>query len=62
MAINLQDHKVYVESHKMEMVPLSIALQAVEQAAKIDIEKYTNDLEAAMAELRNSLNNIKSYE
>ena len=32
--INLDEHKVYVESHKMEMVPLSIAIAAIEQAGQ----------------------------
>lgn len=59
MAINLEDHKVYVDSHKMEMVPYSIAVQAMQEAIDIDTEKYAKDLEKAMAELRNSLNNIK---
>ena len=58
MAIKLEDYKSYVDSHKMEMVPYSIAVQAVQEAADIDTEKYAEDLEAAMAELRNSLNNI----
>lgn len=59
MPIKLEDYKTYVDSHKMEMVPYSIAVQAVQEAADIDTEKYAQDLEAAMAELRNSLNNIK---
>ena len=58
MPIKLEDYKTYVDSHKMEMVPYSIAVQAVQEAADIDTEKYAQDLEAAMAELRNSLNNI----
>ena len=59
MAIKLEDYKIYVDSHKMDMVPYSIAVQAVQEAADIDTEKYAEDLENAMTELRNSLNNIK---
>lgn len=59
MAINLDNHKVYVESLKMEMVPYTVAVQALQEAIDIDTDKYAEDLEAAMAELRNSLNNIK---
>lgn len=59
MKINLNEHKVYVNSLKMDMVPYSIAVQAIQEAVNIDTEKYAKDLEAAMAELRNSLNNIK---
>ena len=58
MAIKLEEHKVYVDSHKMEMVPLTVAIEAVNQALNPDIEKYTEELENAMEELRNSLNNI----
>lgn len=57
--INLEDHRIYVESHKMEMIPYSIAIQAVNQAANPDTDKYLEELEKAMEELRNSLNNIK---
>ena len=57
--INLEDYKVYVESHKMEMVPYSIAIQAVNQAANPNTVNYLEELEKAMKELRNSLNNIK---
>ena len=56
---NLEDHKIYVESHKMEMIPYSIAIQAVNQAANPDTDEYLEELEKAMEELRNSLNNIK---
>ncbi len=58
MPIKLEDHKTYVDSLKMEMVPYSIAVQAVQEATDIDTEKYAIELENAMAELRNSLNNI----
>ena len=57
--VNLEDHKIYVESHKMEMVPYSIAIQAINQAANPDTDEYLEELEKAMEELRNSLNNIK---
>ena len=57
--INIEEHKVFVESHQMDMVPYSIAVQAAKEAADIDTEKYAEDLENVMTELRNSLNNIK---
>jgi hypothetical protein len=59
MAINLDQHKVYVESLKMEMVPYSIAVQALQEAVDIDTTSYAQELENVMKELRNSLNNIK---
>ena len=59
MAINLEKHKVYVESLKMEMVPYSIAVQAVQEVNDIDAEKYAQELDNALKELQNSLNNLK---
>jgi len=57
--IDLNKHKVYVDSHKMEMVPLSIAIKAVKEASTPEVENYAEEFEKAMAELRNSINNIK---
>lgn len=59
MAINLEEHKVFIDKLKIEMVPYSIALKAVEQAANLDTEQYAKDLENAMTELNKALNNIK---
>lgn len=58
MAINLDDHKIYVESHKMDMVPYTVAIQALQEATDLDTEKYAIELENAMNDLRNSLNSI----
>ena len=30
--VKLEDHKVYVDIHKMDMVPYTVAVQAVQQA------------------------------
>jgi len=57
--IDLTKHKIYVDSHKMEMVPLSIAIKAVKEASTPEVEKYAEEFEKAMAELRNSINDIK---
>jgi hypothetical protein len=57
--IKLEDYKIYVDSHKMEMVPYSIAVQAVKQAVDPDTEKYLQEVENALNELRTSLNNIE---
>ena len=46
--INLDDHKIYIESHKMDMVPYTIAVQALEQA-----------LESTEGKLDEALNLIK---
>ena len=38
--VNLEKHKVYVDIHKMDMVPYTVAVQAVEEASKeVDIVK-----------------------
>ena len=57
--IDFTKHKIYVASHKMEMVPLSIAIKAVKEASSPEVENYAKEFEKAMAELRNSINNIK---
>ena len=57
--VDLTKHKIYVDSHKMEMVPLSIALKAVKEASTPEVENYAKEFEKAMAELRNSINDIK---
>jgi hypothetical protein len=36
MPINLEDHAVFIDRLQMDMVPLSIAKQAVEEAADTD--------------------------
>ena len=56
--INLEEHKIYVESLNMEVVPLSIAIKAVEQASDDDTTKYLNQLDNALDDLKNSLENI----
>ena len=54
MPINLEEHKVYVDSHKMEMVPLSIVQDAMNQL----VEQYEEKLDAALVEITNSLTQI----
>lgn len=54
--INLDEHKVYVESHKMDMIPYSVAKQAVEEAYNNaeQVETSLNDIKKAFNKL-NSL-------
>jgi|TARA_R110000744_G_scaffold338196_3_gene443405 hypothetical protein len=59
MGIKLEDHKMYVDSAKMNMVPYSVAIRALEEATNTSTEKYLLELETAMNELKNSLNSIK---
>ena len=54
--INLDEHKIYINAHKMEMVPLSVAKQAVEEmkeAAQI------KQLDAAIKTLSEELTSLK---
>ena len=58
--INLEEHKVFVESHKMEMVPYTIAIKALaDLSAELNSDKYLQELNLAMQDLRSSLTNIK---
>ena len=59
MLINIEAHKVYVDSLKMEMVPYSIVLQALNEVNDIDTEKYTKELDSALAEFHKALKSIK---
>tara|TARA_B100000900_G_scaffold414800_1_gene442556 strand:+ start:830 stop:1027 length:198 start_codon:yes stop_codon:yes gene_type:complete len=52
--INLDDHKIYIESHKMDMVPYTIAVQALEQA----LESTEGKLDEALNLIKTSLYNI----
>ena len=59
MAINLEKHKVYVDSLKMEMVPYSIAIEAVQEVQGSYTDEYLDKLEEALAQLQTSVNNVK---
>ena len=56
--INLEEHKIYVESLNMEVVPYSVAKTAVSEAADYDTGKYFKELDKAVNELQISLQNI----
>ena len=56
--INLEEHKIFVESLNMEVVPLSIAKTAVKEAIDLDTMKYFNELDNAVDELQNALKDI----
>ena len=53
--VNLEEHKIYVESHKMDMVPYSVAVQAVQQAVLGNSEEK---LDEALGLIKKSLYNI----
>lgn len=53
--INLDEYKIYVESHKMEMVPLSIAKQAIEDAQIKQLDQAINQLSLELTSLKPDL-------
>ena len=57
--INLEDHKVFVEAVKTDMVPFSVAVKAVEQMANLAADKPMKDLEYAMKELHRTMSELK---
>lgn len=54
MAINLKDHVVFIDRLQMDMVPLSIAEKAVEEASNLDESK----LDEALKMIENSFKQI----
>ena len=52
--INLEEHKVYIDSHKMDMVPYSIAVEALQQA----VQSTEGKLDEALDLIKTSLYNI----
>ena len=56
--IKLDDHKVYIESHKMDMVPLSIAKQALQDVIDESTTKLDNGfqmIEKALSEINTTI-------
>ena len=58
MAIKLEDHKIFIASHQMEMVPYSIAKAAVDEVTSTYPDNYLDKLEEALQKLQSSVNNI----
>ena len=56
--INLEEHKEFIYSHKMDMVPYSIAVQAVEEAMQQAVDSTENKLDEALDLIEKSLYNI----
>jgi hypothetical protein len=53
MAINLEDHAVFIDRLQMDMVPLSIAKQAVQQALESNpsLDEAMEQLNKAMSDM-----------
>lgn len=60
MSIKLEEHKVYVDAYKMEMVPYSVALDAIVEAVeKSDLDNSLDTLKSALDELKKTVGDIK---
>ena len=63
MAINLEEHKTYIESHKMDMVPYTVAVEALKEtfeAAQIkQLDEAIATLSAELTSISPDLNKIK---
>lgn len=57
---DLQQHKVYIEDLKMEMVPYSVAVEAIKQIAELETKEYIDQLEHTMNELSKTINGIQN--
>jgi hypothetical protein len=53
--INLEEHKIYIDAHKMDMVPLSVAIQAVEEAYNAQLDKAIKTLSEELTSLKPDL-------
>ena len=56
MAINLEDHTVFIDRLQMDMVPLSVAKQAVEEA----YNSVESKIDEAMSLIQSSLSQINT--
>ena len=57
--INLEEHKIYIDAHKMDMVPLSVAQQAVEEAYNKELDNAIKKLSEELSSINPDLSNIK---
>ena len=53
--INLEEHKIYIDAHKMDMVPLSVAIQAVEEVYNAQLDKAIKTLSEELTSLKPDL-------
>tara|TARA_R110000851_G_scaffold137272_1_gene273050 strand:+ start:1371 stop:1571 length:201 start_codon:yes stop_codon:yes gene_type:complete len=60
---NLEDHKIFIESHQMEMIPYSVAVKAIQEAfeaAQMDqINQAIDKLSAELTSLSPDLSKLK---
>jgi len=56
--INLEKHKIFVESLNMDVVPISIAYRALEEVAEANTADYEKEVDVAIKQLQETLNNL----
>jgi len=56
--INLEEHKIYIDANKMDMVPLSIAKEAVEQARNKQLDEAIDKLSKELTSLSPDLTKL----
>ena len=56
--INLEEHKIYVDAHKMEMVPLSVAKEALEEAYNKELDNAIKKLSEELSSINPDLSNL----
>jgi len=60
---NLEDHKVFIESHQMEMIPYSVAVKAIQEAfdaaQMVQINQAIETLSRELTSLNPDLSKLK---
>lgn len=60
MAINLDDHKMFIQDLGMEVVPYSIAVKAVQEAVEQDdLHQSQATVQEALKELRKAFGDVQ---
>jgi len=60
---NLEDHKIFIESHQMEMIPYSVAVKAIQEAfdaaQMVQINQAIETLSRELTSLNPDLSKLK---
>ena len=67
MVINIEEHKVYVDSHKTYMVPYTVVVNALAEQSMVltstdEFEKALEKAEKVFNSINNSLPNIEDID
>ena len=53
--MNLEEHKIYVESHKMDMIPYTIVVKAIEEMQKAYEKAAIGKIESTISDTLETL-------